>query len=250
MGTDNQNDKSGSKRGHGSAFGELWSGMPIIILMALIGALIAFLLSSTVLRKTYESTTRMYVYLKGENAETAALTGENEGTVLSGDYAEIAGSRDVAESVIAQLSLTDDSGNLMSYDKFESMLSVVIPEGTRLMEITVTTDDPYDACDIANAVREATAAQLLAMTDAESISVVDSADIPLRSSGPNSVMNCLIGALAGFVLAVIWILISFFRDDTIYTAADIEKYLGISTLGIIPLDANEKKSKKKVRKSR
>lgn len=50
------------------------------------------------------------------------------------------------------------------------------------------------------------------------------------------------------------IVVSFLFNDTIRTQDDIERYLGISTLGIIPIDENmiadEKKSKKARKRSK
>ena len=46
----------------------------------------------------------------------------------------------------------------------------------------------------------------------------------------------MIGALLGFVVACGIIVVLYLLNDTIKTSDDVEKYLGINTLGMIPLE--------------
>ena len=54
--------------------------------------------------------------------------------------------------------------------------------------------------------------------------------------------NGVMGGLLGAAAAIIVILVIYMTNDTIRTSDDIERYLGLSTLGTIPLGAGEKKS--------
>lgn len=86
--------------------------------------------------------------------------------------------------------------------------------------------------------------------DSSAVKVVDEANLPTGASGPNVMRYMVIGLAIGFVLAVGIILVIYLTNDKIRTPEDIEKYLGISTLGSIPVDESmventKKKSKKK-----
>lgn len=50
-------------------------------------------------------------------------------------------------------------------------------------------------------------------------------------------------------IAIVIIIIAH-PNDTIQTSEDVERYLGVSTLGIIPLAEGQKKSKKKNKNGR
>ena len=55
----------------------------------------------------------------------------------------------------------------------------------------------------------------------------------------------MIAGILGCVIAIMVVIIRYLTNDTIQTAEDVERYLDLSTLGILPLDKNEKKGKKK-----
>ena len=62
-----------------------------------------------------------------------------------------------------------------------------------------------------------------------------------------------VGALIGMILAVGVILVRYLLDDSIHSAEDIEKYLGLNTLAMIPLGEAEydgHSSKKGLRKKK
>ena len=52
----------------------------------------------------------------------------------------------------------------------------------------------------------------------------------------------LLGGCIGVFLVMAIVLIYYLLDDTIKTSDDVEKYLGLSTLALIPLDSGDKKN--------
>ena len=84
----------------------------------------------------------------------------------------------------------------------------------------------------------------------EAVNVVDEANIPDEPVSPSIKKNGLIGAIAGAFIAIVIIIIVYLTNDTIQTSEDVERYLGVSTLGIIPLAEGQIKSKKKNKNGR
>ena len=84
----------------------------------------------------------------------------------------------------------------------------------------------------------------------EAANVFETANIPETPVGPSTVRNTLIGAVLGFVAAVAVILISYLMNDTIRTADDVERYLHLSMLGIIPLAETETGNTRKMKAKR
>lgn len=87
--------------------------------------------------------------------------------------------------------------------------------------------------------------------DIEAVNVVETANLPMEKAGPGILKWTLIGGLIGAFMVMAVVLVFYFLDDTIKTSDDVEKYLGLSTLALIPLDsrtqgkADKKKAGKK-----
>ena len=73
--------------------------------------------------------------------------------------------------------------------------------------------------------------------------MIDKANVPDKPVSPNMKLNMLIGFVAGFVLLMAIVVIRELADDTFKTEEDIEKYLNVPTLAVIPKKAVSKKEK-------
>ena len=61
--------------------------------------------------------------------------------------------------------------------------------------------------------------------------------------------NVILGVLLGMILASAVIIVRYLMNDAIHTSEDIEKYLGINTVGMIPYNGNDKKKGRKKKSS-
>ena len=215
--------------------GRLW----IILGVGVIAALICFGISGYVLAPVYESTTKIYILNKTDNT-AVTYTDVQMGTQLTKDYAELINSRYVIEKVIGQLSLED-----MEYKDLMKKVSVNTPVDTRIVSITVEHTDPALAMRIADCIREVAGEHIQNVMDIEAVNVVETANMPMEKSGPSIVKWTLIGGLAGIFFACAFILILFLLDDTIKSSEDVEKYLGLSTLAMIPVISEDSTARKK-----
>ncbi len=214
--------------------GKLW----LIVSAGLFTALICLALSSFVLTPYYESTTRIYILNKTENA-AVSYSDVQIGTQLTKDYAELINSRYVLEEVIQKLSLT------MEYKELLHKVSVDTPADTRIVAITVEDTDPVQAMETANCIREVAGSHIQNVMDIEAVNVVEQANMPTEKAGPSVIKWTAIGGMAGVLLVCAIILIQYLMDDTIKSSEDVEKYLGLSTLALIPAAAEESAGRKK-----
>lgn len=214
----------------------------IILGAGVIAALICFGISAYVLAPVYESTTKIYILNKTNNT-AVTYTDVQMGTQLTKDYAELINSRYVIEKVIGQLSLED-----MEYKDLMKKVSVNTPVDTRIVSITVEHTDPALAMRIADCIREVAGEHIQNVMDIEAVNVVEAANMPMEKSGPSVAKWTLIGGATGVFFACAFILILFLLDDTIKSSEDVEKYLGLSTLAMIPVIAEDDTEKKKKRK--
>lgn len=215
--------------------------LPLMIAAGLFTALIAFLYTMFVVTPEYESTTKIYI-LSRQNSDNVTYSDLQAGTQLTQDYAELIQSRFVLEEVIEQLGLD------MDYSALKRKVSVNTPADTRILSITVTDGNPVTAMRIANAVREASGAHIQNVMDIEAVNVAETANLPTAKASPDVGKNTVLGGMLGVLIVAVIAVIAYLTNDTIQTAEDVERYLGLSTLAIIPLNEGEKKTRKKVKR--
>jgi capsular exopolysaccharide synthesis family protein len=75
---------------------------------------------------------------------------------------------------------------------------------------------------------------LAAQIPASNVSVVDKAEVPSRPSKPNKRMNVLLAAVMGLMLGIGLALISEHLDNSLRTPDDVERYLKVPNLAIVP----------------
>ncbi len=219
-------------------FHVLWSKALVILLSAAAVGLAAMLVTQVFLTPQYQSTTKMYI-LTQQNNDTVTSSDLQASEQLTQDCAEMIQSRQVAESVISQMGLDLTAGGLLE------KVTVTTSADTRIITIDVQDEDPYLARDIANALRRIAADTIQDVMNIEAANVFEEANIPEEPVSPSEIKNTLIGVFLGFVIALAAVIISYLTNDTIRTSEEVERYLHLSTLGIIPLAEGEVKNKKK-----
>ncbi|MBR1470470.1 MAG: protein-tyrosine kinase [Lachnospiraceae bacterium] len=219
-------------------FWALWRNKIEIILMTVFGALVAFFISELVMTPQYTSMTSLYVLAKQDNGAitTADLS---VGTQLTNDYVVLVTSRPVLEKTIAELELD------MTASQLGSLISVSNTSNTRILKISVTYTDPIMARDIANSIRIAVGEQIMSVMNIDAVNTVEEASLPLAPSEPRVKRNTLIGMALGFVLAAGLVVLHAVMDDTVKTSEDVEKYVGLPVLGVIPIAENKEVQRNK-----
>ena len=110
--------------------------------------------------------------------------------------------------------------------------------------------NPERARIIADAVRDVAALQIQSVMDIEAVNVVDVANLPTSPSKPSKKKFTLIGFAIGVVIMAGILTLRFYFDDSIKTSEDVEKYLGMTTLAMIPLMQDDEDTSKKSKKAR
>lgn len=211
----------------------------MIVISAFLCALIGMCASMFLMPEKFQSKTSIYIYNQQDDGMT--YSDLQTGSTLTKDYEVLIKGRTVLESVIEKLDLD------LSYGDLYGMVSVSVPDSTRIVEITVETTDPYLSREIADEVRETASANIAEVMGVDAVNVVEKANLPDKKSGPSIKKYTVLGGMAGGVLVCGIIVILFLFNDTIRTQDDVERYLGLSTLGIIPVNENANAGKKKRR---
>lgn len=217
----------------------------IIILSGIVFATAAGLISSFVLTPIYVSKSKLYILSK--STTLTSLADLQIGTQLTQDYMVLVKSRPVVEKVIEEVGLD------ISYEGMLNCITISNPSNTRILEISVSYPDPYLAKQIADTFSMVSRESIANIMDSEKPTIVEEGYMNTKPASPNIKKNGVIGGALGVLLASGIIVVLYILDDTIKDAEDISRYLGITTLGLIPTEENEEKqasANKKKRKGR
>lgn len=214
-------------------FGVLLHRLWIIIVAALVCGAVAFICSFFIITPKYESTTKVYILNKQNANGTVTYSDVQLSSTLSKDYEQLVTSRYVIEGVIKELNLDE------TYESLVGRVSASNATDTRIIAITVTDPDPAQAQRMANSVRDLAAKHITEVMDIEAVNVVDQANLPDSPVSPSISKWTIIGALVGIIISAAVIIIQHLLDDTIKTSEDVEKYLGLSTLALIPVNEGD-----------
>lgn len=212
----------------GELFGILLGKLWLIALCGIALGTIGYAISAFLITPKYESTTGIYI-LNKQNGAQVTYSDAQLATQLTKDYEELITCRSVLESVMDECSITDE------YEDFKKRVSVQNAQDTRILYITVKDESPARAQQIADCVRIAASAHIKDVTEVEAVNVVDPANLPTKKSEPSGLKWTAVGMLLGAFGCVLVIVIRVMCDDTIKTADDVEKYLQLSTLALIPV---------------
>lgn len=207
----------------------LWA----IILSGIIVASIFGLVSSFLITPMYASSTKLYILTK--STSITSLADIQLGTQLTQDYMVLIKSRPVITKVIENLELT------MSYEEMADIITISNPSNTRILEIRAEYPNAFVATQIVDELAEVSVTQIAEIMDTEEPSIVEKAYTSNVPTSPNTTKNTILGGLLGVILAAGIFSVLHLMDDTVKTSEEIEKYLGLSTLGMIPVE--ERRSK-------
>lgn len=213
----------------------------IVISVGIACALLVGIITKVFITPMYTSTTKLYVINKQNSENNITYTDLQTGNLLTNDYIiQVKGTK-VLSQVISELNLTDTE------DELASRITVSNPENSRFIVISVSDKDPVVAQQIASCVAEVSSDVVKEVMDLEKVNVAEEANLPLEKSSPNLKKNVLLGGAAGVFVSLLLIVVFYLLNDRIRTPEDVKRYLGLNTLGQIPVLENSGNTKRKQR---
>ena len=213
-------------------WGKLW----IILLSGIVLGIAAYFYTSVMITPQYASDGTVYI-LTRSNSNQQVTTGDlNMSAQLTSDFEELIISHTVLDEVIEQI---DYEG--LTFGSLKNKITVTNRTDTRILQITVTDPDPLMAKAIVDKVIEISSEKIKSIMDIEAVNLVDEGTLNSTPVSPSYKKNVLIAVLIGIVITSAIVIVMYLLDDKIHTGEDIEKYLGLSVLGVIPEVSNEKK---------
>ena len=192
----------------------LWHKIWLIALVGLLAAVLAFGYSSFIIAPTYSSSVMLYVNNSsislGNTSFNISASDLAASQSLVNTYSEILKNRTTLERVI------DETGLPYTYEQLSGKIKAAPANETEIMRVTVTTTDPYEAAQIANAIAEILPIRIAEIIDGASMEVVDYA-VPNRGKvAPNVTSYTAVGLLLGVLLSAGVLVVTALLDDAIH----------------------------------
>lgn len=205
----------------------IWKKKILIIIITIIGLCTGLVYNLFFTTPKYKSTTDFLLAQSTNNTgsvDTITTTDVTLNNKLLSNYTELIKSEMVLSEVLKRLDITLNVANL------QKDVSVENKNDTEFIELTVRSTDKEQAALIANKIIEVFNEKIKEIYNMENVHIVDQARPANEPYNINPAKYALIGAVIGFVISIIIILLKNMLDDSIRNERDIEHQLKIKTL--------------------
>ena len=209
-----------------------------IVAIGLLAAILAGVGTALFITKKYTATASMYVYTNPKQTESGTITSSDLAAAdnLIKTYQTIVKSNAILNVISERLNQEHPEYTQFSITpaRLKSMTSVNVPSGTKILEIKVVTVNPRLSADIANTFAQYVPDEIIRITKAGGVEIVDYAAVPKGHSSPNLTKNVIIGLLIGLVVSAAFFVLRALLDTTIYSSEEINKVTNCPIIGNIP----------------
>ncbi|MBU3093175.1 capsular biosynthesis protein [Clostridium sp. CF011] len=202
----------------------------LIVSITVAAIIIAGIMSFYVIKPTYEAKTSVII---GKPQSTASGSTQYNDVKMYQDLVETY-SKIAQSELVAQGALDELKGNL-TLNQIKDSITVTPQTGTQILTISAKSKSPQEALKVINAISTSfiESSKKVYPIGAD-IQVMDKANMPTNPISPNKVRNMAIGFLIGLIISVGLVFILEYSDNTIKTESDVEIYIGLPILGVIP----------------
>ena len=200
-----------------------------IAIVAVVGAMLAFGVTTCFITPTYTSRGSLYV---------------NNNTFQSNpnvNLADLATSQQLAFTCIELLTsdtfidqIAEDVGLPYAITEVRGMISMEPKNETEIIEIKVRSHNPNLSQDMVDSILTNASKEIVRVVGGGNVKIVDKATFSLNPSSPNVVRNTLLGFIAGAFLSMFLIFLIDTFDTRIKIETDLMDVKELPLLGIIP----------------
>lgn len=190
-------------------------------------------LSFFVIKPTYEAKTSIIVGKPQATEKDGTQNSQYNDVMMYQNliktYSTIAQSKLVAENASEKLNGKITAENL------QKIITVTTKEGTQILEISAQSKSAQEAVDIVEASSSSFVEQSKKVfPTGGDIQIMDKPELPDKPVKPRKALNVAIAFLIGLMGSMGLVFVLEYMDSTIKTEYDVEKYLELPVLGIIP----------------
>lgn len=214
---------------------ELWKiirkRLKLILGITAFCVVVTGILSFFVIPPTYEASTSIIIGKAPDEHSTTSQSNDNDIYMyqkLIKTYASIAQSNLVADETAQKLN------NDMAGKDIQKAMTVTPEIDTQILDIKSQSKDPVLAQKITNTLAETFITESQKIYPSDNIKVMDAAKLPDKPVKPRKTLNLAIAFFIGLMGSAGLAFMIEYMDNTIKTENDVDKFLQLPVLGVIP----------------
>ena len=216
----------------------------LLIIVALLFAIVSFVVTKNMIKPEYQATSKLYVFNKSDVGTSGAVSSSDISTskILVNTYIVVLQSDSVLGQVVDTISEYQGKEGFeylgtepYTTGQLRQMISAGSINSTESFSVTVTAHDPYQAKFINDAILYFLPDEIIRVVKAGAVEIIDKASIPTKPSSPSIMKNTVLGGFVGGVLTAAIIVVMSLFDKLIHTEEDLQsEFTDINVIGVIP----------------
>ena len=216
----------------------------LLIIVALLFAIVSFVVTKNMIKPEYQATSKLYVFNKSDVGTSGAVSSSDISTskILVNTYIVVLQSDSVLGQVVDTISEYQGKEGFeylgtepYKTGQLRQMISAGSINSTESFSVTVTAHDPYQAKFINDAILYFLPDEIIRVVKAGAVEIIDKASIPTKPSSPSIMKNTVLGGFVGGVLTAAIIVVMSLFDNLIHTEEDLQsEFPDINVIGVIP----------------
>lgn len=214
----------------------LWTKRLWILCISLSVSIMAGIFTKLCIAPMYKSAVKLYVYASMDRTENYTVSNNdlNAAQGLADIYSIILKSDTVTEAVAEKVNSTLKK-EYFTRKIISGITEIETIDNTSVMQIIVTYKDPMQAAAIANAFAEVAPEEIIRITKAGGVEIVDYAQVSKNPAAPNVKRNTIIAFFAGLLFCCVVLAVRAQMNQVLVTEGDINRITEISVLATIPV---------------
>ncbi|MBT9281091.1 MAG: capsular biosynthesis protein [Hydrogenibacillus schlegelii] len=200
----------------------------LIVTLAIIGALGAYLVSAFLLPPVYASSTQLIVNSKKQDPNAALTYADLQFSLsLIETYKEVLVSPRILQQVI------EDGRLPNTVEQLEKKIRVNTVKQSQVISITVEDGHPERAADIANLVARTFQQEVPKIMNVDNVQILAQAEPNFKPVKPRTFLNVVLAALVGLLAGTFGAFLLEALDQTFKNESEVETLLSWPVLGVI-----------------
>lgn len=213
-------------------FRSLLRHLPIILVVTFVFGIATWAYSNFMITPKYTATSKM-IAISNPDRTTGIYTSaeHNAAVAFVNTTAAVMKTASILDETAMRLS---EQGLNYTGKQLKNMVSITSENETEVFHVTVTGTKKNDVAMIANVLSKVAEERVGDLSEAGRVKELEPAATPNGPSSPNKTRNTILGALIGFVLISLIVILRDLYDTTIWTEEDLTAHYKYPVLGLIP----------------
>ncbi len=199
----------------------------LLFFLPLLALAIAYAVSSYIITPQYISSSTLIVMPFTETLEGGAVIRHD----IESTRQVVQSCKELTMSIESMQRVIGDLNLPYTANELRSIVTITVGDVTN---VSVTDPNPVRAYDINNQVTQVFMEFITDAAHLDNVQLLNPAQIPLSPTSPRVGLNMAIAFVLGLMIAVALAFLFEHLDNTIKTSDDVQKYLGLPVLGVIP----------------